>query len=150
MAAVDGITELQKAIFNYLWTQNNDFKTACPGGVHYDELPRDEDLTYPCCFYFFVSAIKDRDSCSKHLDAIIQFDFKDESIDSSQNKISSTRLSGVMAEFDERFNDCEDSLIMTNFKAITVDDIDLGADPPRKSIAKRWEGRRTYRIQLDR
>lgn len=150
MAAKDAITELQEAIYGYLWTQANNFKTACAGGLHYDELPDNKTLTYPCSLYFFVSVVFDRSSCSKHVDAIIQFDFKDQTIDTNQAKISSKRLSAVMAEFDERFEDCEGSLTMTNFTAISVDNIDLGAKPPRKSVAKRWEGSRTYRIQLDR
>lgn len=151
MATADAITELQEAIFNYLWIQTNSFKTACVGGLHYDEIPENEkNQLYPCGFYFFVSVVFDRGSCSKYVDAIIQFDFKDKAIDSNQNKVSSKRLNGVMAEFDARFNDCEQSLSMTNFTAISVDNINQQAKPARKSIANRWEGSRTFRIQLDR
>lgn len=150
MAAVDGLNELQKAIYAFMWTAANDFKTACSGGFYYDQFPEDKGEVHPFAFYFFTSIIDDRDSCSKSFEAHLQVTFKDRSSNSDGSKRSSEILSAVIAEFHERFLDCEDSLTMTNFTAISVDSIDKNFQPPRLTVAKRWESHRNYRIQVDR
>lgn len=141
MSAVDDLTELQAAIFNYMWTTDNAFKTLCLGGLHHDEVPRDKDETYPNAFYFFPSVIYDRDSCSKRFDAIVQFTF-------NHNDKDVTKINQLIAEFDDRFQDCEASLSMTNFTVISVDRINVR--PPRRSIADRFVASRDYKISIDR
>lgn len=151
MAAIDDVTELQDAIQNYMWTQSNDFKTACIGGLHYEQFPDNKDEVHPYCFYEFVSVIDDIDSCSNNFEATIRFWFKDKIENNNQN-ISHKVLSAVMAEFDKRFDDCENSLnlIMTNIEAISVDKIGKQRKPPTRTVANRWEGYRDYKISIDR
>lgn len=139
--AIDVVQELQEAIFKYMGSDVSDFKTICAGGFFYDEYKKNEETEYPHAIYFFLPFTFDRDSCSKHSEVIVQFDFKD-------NEKSSARINSVVAEFDERFDDCENSLIMTNFKVISVDRV--SGRSPRKSIAKRWEASRDYKISIDR
>ena len=141
MSAIDDLTELQQAIFNYMWTQSNDFKTLCVGGFHHDEYAKDKEEQYPNTQYFFVSFIYDRDSCSKYAEAIIQFRFV-------HNDKDVTKINKLIAEFDSRFSDCEDSLVLPNFKIHDVRSINVR--PPRKTVANRFEASRDYKMIINR
>lgn len=151
MAAINDVSELQEAILNYLWTQANDFKTACVGGLHYEQFPDDKSEIHPFCFYEFISVVDNIDSCSNNFEATLRFWFKDKT-ENNDAKISSKTLSAVMSEFDKRFDGCENSLnlLMTNLVAISVDKIGMQRKPPTVTVAKRWEGYRDYKITIDR
>lgn len=137
------LTEIKTAIYDFLFIQNNDFKTALIGGLHYVENPEKnpKDVKYPYAIYLFVTGTYERDSGSKFENPIVQIDIYD-------NQSNADRVSNAGELLDARFDDSESSIVMTNYYVLGVDRI----SPPRetKTFMRRWKHSRDYKIQLQK
>ncbi len=119
MASLD-YQKLKEAIYKYLVTDTNSFKTAI-GASFYDDEPNEDDYTngipYPHCIYSLLPGELDRDSSAKYEKPVIRFTFFDDQGDSS-------RITNLAALLDARFDECESGL---NALAMNPDDEhDLG------------------------
>lgn len=103
MAAID-IQKLKEAIFKFLVTDTNSFKTAI-GAEFFDTINTRlaKDVVYPYCVYQFLPGQIDRDNATKYEKPVIRFSLFDDSG-------SAKDLTNLASLLDARFDECENSL----------------------------------------
>ena len=135
------ITQIKTAIYKFLATDANAFKTALTGGLYYVQHPEKSpsSITYPYAIYQFVAGSYDRDSGSLFAKPVIQIDIYD-------NQSSADRVSDLGEKLDARLHDSEASVSMTNYNVLSIERV----SPPRETLTymARWHHSRDYLIYL--
>lgn len=141
MSAPNLLTELQQAIFLFMWTTENDFKDLCLGGFHHNNVPKNSGaaIKYPFVAYYLLSQNSTEDTKDKYSLVRLQFKLVDE-------QDSVLRINSVIAELVNRFSDCESSLLLTNYITYSVNAEPIR--PPFKNDSGNWEANVDFLVQL--
>lgn len=135
---------LKKAIYKFLVTDANDFKTAI--GTHFydtQNTKKAEDVVYPYGVYQLLPGKIDKDNATRYEKPVIRFSLFDDG-ESAENV---TNLASLL---DARFNDCESSLVgITGVTVLSVDRITSLSNIIKTGLGN-WQMVFDYEIHIQR